>query len=421
MFQPPRCPNPSCIHHSQPSGHWFRKRGSYQVQCRTLAIPRFHCRACSRSFSLQTFRHDRGDHRPECNAPLFLLLTSGVGMRQAGRLLGLDIRSIQGKLRKFSRTCEHLHRNLTKQLPGQHAFVFDEAETFAEETIQPLTMPVVVERNSWFVVSFGVASIRRLARAGSRRRKRQAEREQLFGRRRDGSRTIVKWVLRQTRKVHARPPIELVSDRKPSYGRIVKEVFGARTRHSRIPGSADRNPRNPLFPINTTLAMARDNNGRLRRRSWLHSKCSRGLVEQMHLFRIYRNCVRRRFNHDDPANAPAVFLDLLPRALTAGEVLGWRQDWDRASPCPTDPDGLTTVAEVMTRSPSAAPIVGTPARGRAPLLEPFHHRPGVACPDPTATDSRESAPATNSQAIADTILACRSERSPWIHVPSCSP
>ena len=86
---------------------------------------------------------------------------------------------------------------------------------------------------------------------------------------------------------------------------------------------------NPLFPINHTEAMARDLMGRLRRESWLVSKKRRWLDVALHVFIAYRNYVRRRVNHEP--ESPAEKLGFLPRRLSRGELLSWRQDGGRLS------------------------------------------------------------------------------------------
>ena len=92
-------------------------------------------------------------------------------------------------------------------------------------------------------------------------------------------------------------------------------------------------------PINCTLAMTRDNNGRLRRKSWLVSKRCERLVEQMQLFLVYRNYMRQRFNRDQKQDTPGKLLSLIDRPLEHEEVLGWRQDWGDLSIHPTSADG----------------------------------------------------------------------------------
>lgn len=344
-FAPPRCPNRSCEHHEQPKTGFFVRRGSYQPRCRTEPVPRFCCRGCGKGFSRQTFRHDYRDRRPACNGPLFDLLCSGVGFRQAGRLLQLDVHSVQGKARKMARTCGPLHENLGARLPEGRSYVLDEEETFEGASIRPLTMPVLIEQDSWFVVGTAVGPIRRLARRGTRRRRLQDRAEQEHGRRPDRSAACVRAVLEQLRQRLPAGPLLLRSDQKASYCRLLRSVFGDRAQHVRISGRLQRGTHNPLFPINTTLAMTRDNMGRLRRRSWLVTKQAACLQLHLHLFTVYRNYVRRRFNRDARSETPACHLKLLPRQMHTDEVLAWRQDWGPLSIHPLSHDAAHTVAQ----------------------------------------------------------------------------
>ena len=55
------------------------------------------------------------------------------------------------------------------------------------------------------------------------------------------------------------------------------------------------------------------------------------MTDGVHLFTVYRNYVRCRFNRDRRHETPAWFLKLLPRALEPEEVTGWRQDWGARS------------------------------------------------------------------------------------------
>lgn len=336
-FHPPRCPNLSCPQHRNPTGTFFWRVGSYQPDCRAEPVPRFRCRTCRRGFSRQTFRHDYRDRRPETNARLFSLLTSGVGLRQSARLLGLSAQSAQQKLCKLARTLRGLHANLSRRLPAEQTYLMDEEETFEQASIRPVTMPVIIERRTWFVVTTAVGSIRRLAAHGTARRRKQMRDERANGRRPDQSASCVRRALSALKdKVCGR--LTLQTDKKWTYARIARQLFGVKLRHETTASTKARNTSNPLFPINTTLAMTRDNCGRLRRKSWLVSKKRQRLQDQMALFTAYRNYVRRRFNHDDAHQTPANLLGLLPRQLEPVEVVRWRQDWGAASPSPMRPN-----------------------------------------------------------------------------------
>jgi hypothetical protein len=345
LFVPPRCPNILCDQHLRPTPGFFWRRGYYHPACRSERVPRFRCRTCRRGFSRQTFRQDYRDRRPATNVFLFKLLTSGVGLRQAGRCLQMNARSVQDKKLKMTRMLALLHENLSPTLPKGSCFVLDEEETYEGASIRPLTMPVLIEKETWFVVATDAAPIRRLAPVGTARRWLQEESERRLGRRPDESRASVLRTLQALAQRLGGGRLVLRSDEKSSYATLVREVFRGEERHETTSGKAARTKHNPLFPINTTLAMTRDNNGRLRRRSWLVSKRCACLQQQMCLFLVYRNYVRYRFNRDEPDDTPARLLGLLPRALQLREVLGWRQDWDRRSIHPMSSRGQRTVAE----------------------------------------------------------------------------
>ena len=341
-FVPPRCPNPSCDQHVQPVADFFRRAGFYFPRCRTEGVQRFRCTSCRRRFSRQTFRHDYRDRRPHDNLRLFWLLVSGVGLRQCGRVLGMDPRAVQQKQWKMAVTLRGLHGNLCQRLPADRSWLLDEEETYEGASIRPLTMPVLIEKETWFVAATAVGSIRRLARAGSARRRRQ-EHDERHGRRPDQSSQCVRAVLQALADLVPDGNVVLHTDQKASYATIAASVFGDRLRHVTTAGTLVRDTHNPLFPINTTLAMSRDNCGRLRRRSWLVTKQARRLQDQMTIFLVYRNYVRRRFNRDKEPETPARLLGLLPRQLRRHEVLAWRQDWGDRSIHPMSHDGSRTV------------------------------------------------------------------------------
>ena len=231
MFVPPRCPNLDCEHHRAPKGRFFRRMGTFAVRCRTEPVPRFRCLSCRVSFSCQTFRHDCRDRRPHLNEPVFMLLCSGVSLRQVGRLLHLDIHSVQRKKRKMARTCGFLHRNLCPSLPAGRTYVLDEEETYEKASIRPLTMPVLIEKEHWFVVSTAVGSIRRLARVGSDRRRRQQQDELANGKRPDQSRECTRRVLQDLARLSPTASQVLRPDDKASCRVLARSIYGERLRH----------------------------------------------------------------------------------------------------------------------------------------------------------------------------------------------
>ena len=334
MFEPPRCPYRGCAFHLAPvqDRPWFARHGHYQPLCRPHPVPRFRCLSCRRSFSRQTFRMDYRDHRPDLNPKLFRLLASGVGLRQSSRLLGLSLRCLQLKSRKLGRHLRRLNLNLQAPLPAGSTLQFDELETFeGMRTLRPLTVPLLIEKRSRFIVWAEAAPIparHRKTRHGWTR----SQELQRKGQRRDGSRrACLRTLGRAAALARHLDAIAIETDEKRTYPGLIRKAFGPgrRIAHETTKSTRRRDVSNPLFAINQTEAMARDLSGRLRRQSWLVSKERRYLDIGLAVFIAWRNLVRRRFNHDSAS--PSQVLGFTPRRMSEEELCSWRQDWGRRS------------------------------------------------------------------------------------------
>ena len=196
MFRPPCCPYRACSQHLHPRPDFYIRHGTYHPKCRPRPVPRFRCRQCHRTFSRQTFRSDYRDHKPDRNVRLFLLIASGIGLRQSARQIGLTLRNTQNKLRKIARHLRRLNLNLRSKLHGQVGFHFDEIETYeGQRTTRPLTVPLLVESHSRFVVWAESAPIRPRGRMTPKRVKAILESQKRYGIRRDRSRRAIRRTL----------------------------------------------------------------------------------------------------------------------------------------------------------------------------------------------------------------------------------
>ena len=254
---------------------------------------------------------DYRDHKPSLNARLFELLASGLGLRQSSRLLKLSRRCTELKARKIGRHLRRLNTNLRMPLEGSVQFQLDELETYeGRRNTRPLTLPVLMERDSRFIVWAESAKIPPSGRMSQTRREAIAADEKRFGRRPNHSSASVRRTVARGRELAQHlQKVSVATDEKSTYPALLSEGFGKeRLVHSKTNRRLARMTWNPLFPINHTEAMARDLMGRLRRDSWLVSKHRRWLDVALHVFIAYRNYVRRRFNVDQesPAQTPWV-------------------------------------------------------------------------------------------------------------------
>jgi len=348
MFTPPRCPNLFCSQHLAPKGRFFVCKGFYQPKCRAHPVPRFRCRYCRTGFSRQTFRADYCDHRPDLNARLFTLLNSGVGQRQSARILGLSRRCLEVKFHKYARHSRGLNLNLRGPLRKGVSFQFDELETYeGRRNTRPLTVPLLIERDSRFVIWAESATIRPRGKMTPARKEAIAREEAASSKRTDRSFACIQRTLVRGRALAGELPFILVeTDEKTSYPNHLTRAFPEQRVEHRTTNSKEPRTRwNPLFPINHTDARLRDLMGRLRRDSWLGTKLRKYLDLHLLYHTSYLNYVRPRFNREK--RTPAERLGFLPRPLKVGEVLGWRQDWGHHSIHPLSADGAWPVADLV--------------------------------------------------------------------------
>ena len=326
-FHPPECPNPACSSHSAGNFHYQRK-GQYRRKCDGRLIPRFLCGSCGRQFSSQTFRFTFRYRRPNLRLQLFQLLNAKVTMRQAARILGCSRDTVNRLHRKMGRTCREYHQIYLEENRGKvhGTFQLDELETFeTHRLVRPVTVPVLIERKSYFVFYTEAAPMGPRGRLHPAAKKCKDADEVLFGKRRSGSREAVKRTLQLLRQLlPVDQCLNLQTDRKATYRSLARQIFpDCLGSHVRESSRRRRDYRNVLFPINHTLAMMRDGISRLVRRSWGASKLRERLEDHMAIWMAYRNYVRG-ITVSAPNTTPAMALGIQSKPSNAGEILAWR-------------------------------------------------------------------------------------------------
>ena len=331
MFDPPRCPNRRCPRHREPGGRFFRRHGHYRAHCRHYPVPRFRCLSCNRTFSRQTFRADFGQRKPYLNATFLSLMVSCVGQRQAARVLRVARRTIEHRFDWLASHARDFHLNRLRHRFLEGPFQLDELESFESNRYQPVTVPILIHRKTYFLVATSVAPLRRKGRLTERQRIRRLLWESMHGRRPSSSSHAVHTVMEALRRVTRRAsPVSLESDYKPAYGHVGRAVFGRYFRWRRHSADARRDRSNGLFPINHTNARLRHFLSRLRRRTWCVSRRRSCLKGHLDIATLWSNYCRGITNRT--RTTPAEALGLVPRIYRPEEVLGWREDWGALSP-----------------------------------------------------------------------------------------
>lgn len=325
MFIPVSCPYPGCQAHFQPPGVFCKRDGRYTARCRPHPVQRFRCHLCGRRFSRQSFRADRNHKKPHLNAACLRLFVACVGLRQTARVLSVARRTVERRFRWLARHAAAFQASRLAGIALNGPFMLDELESFEANRYQPLTVPVLIEPKTFFLIASAVGPLRRKGRMTEEQRRRRAAHEARYGRRPSESADAVRAVLSRLRQC-ARPQgsVVLLSDHKPLYERLGRRLFGSRFVWEPHAASARRDRANPLFPINHTNARLRHFLARLRRRTWCVSKRRRGLRQHLEIAALWMNWCRGITNHTK--TTPAQALGLAPRPYREEEVLAWRED-----------------------------------------------------------------------------------------------
>jgi len=256
---------------------------------RPQRIQRFLCHACGRRFSAQTSKLTYRAKKPHIDQVLARLLAKGTSQRGAAEILGVDKKTVARKLVRLGCRAE---KNLEASLAVGNfgpVVVFDEMETYEHSKCKPLAIAVAVEEGTRRIIAAEVAQMPakgRLAEIAKRR----------YGFRHDCRKGALRSLCRKIKI--ASPNVKTVkSDECPRYPSIVRRELPG-TNHQRSKGrracTAGQGEmkvggKDPLFSLNHTCAMYRDNLKRLSRRTWCTTKRPENLQHLLYLYAWFHN------------------------------------------------------------------------------------------------------------------------------------
>jgi hypothetical protein len=331
-FYPPHCPNDACPSRApspRRAPFLWRRRGRFTRLCDGRSVPRFFCLTCKRGFSSQTFRVDYRLRLPRLHLDAFGLLVSKVSLRQSARVLHTKRRTIEHRQLLLGRHArdfqlQQIARRGGRPLPAG-TYLLDEMETFEESRkVQPITVPMLVERESYFVVDVRTATLPARGRLTPEQLARKRLLELREGRRRNRSSEAVRACLQTlARQLVPSARVELLSDEKSTYPGLVEQVLGPGVAHGRVNSRRKKTVFHPLFRLHLCQAMLRDGLSRMVRRNWSHSKRRARLEVANWIWVAWRNWIRYRTNRDR-RRTPAMVLGLARGFWGVEELFRWR-------------------------------------------------------------------------------------------------
>jgi transposase-like protein len=328
-FVPPRCPRSSCPTHTQ-GGFDYRCIGTFDRKVDKRVVQRFKCKVCRKGFSSQTFRVDYRLKKPWLPLGLFQGLVSKTSLRQTARNLGSKLDTMLRLLERLGLHSSEVHQAFLERHRRSGGwksgeFQLDELETFEiDRRLCPLTVPILIHKDTRFVVHTDTATLPARGHLSPRDRVRKQAREAIHGKRVNGSKpAVTRSFSALAAQLAPSAVFEVQTDEKKTYPSILRAVFEREITHRCVNSKVARGRENLLFPINNVLAQTRDNLGRLVRRNWGHSKRERNLGWHLAVWMLYRNYVRERSRFHRHTSS-ATDAGVAQRPVQAREILAWR-------------------------------------------------------------------------------------------------
>ena len=265
------------------------KNGTYRRSSDSKILCRFKCSACSRTFSETIFSIDYRLRKRSINQLTFKILCSGVSQRRSAYLVGIKPIGIARRVIRFGACSSHnLEAYRHTRDPAQIVQI-DEMESFEHTKCKPLTIPIAVERGTRKILSLRVGAIAAKGKLAEISKKK-------YGKRMCQRKICLEAVLKELGSCFVANGI-IMSDESPHYPGPIKRHFpearhmGFKGKRGCVTGQGElkRGGFDPLFTLNHTYAMFRDNIKTLSRRTWCTCKRMDRLQSLMNMYAWFHN------------------------------------------------------------------------------------------------------------------------------------
>ncbi|MBU6155130.1 MAG: hypothetical protein KGP28_12575 [Bdellovibrionales bacterium] len=271
--------------------HCIVRKGYFRRKSDSRLIQRFLCRTCGEQFSQSTFSPRYHQKVRRINAPLYVLLNSGVSQNRAALILNVNPKTIHRRFMFLAREARIANSASLEEIPKGFVskFQFDDLESSIHTKCKPVSVCLAVLPGSRFILDFQVNQMPAKGRLAKIAREKYGLRKDLRAR---GWNKMFKKL-----RPFMQDQVEITSDENPHYPNHVKQHF-PNAKHIRIPGGRGAitgqgelrsKGYDPMFALNHTCAMLRANINRLFRKTWCTSKKIERLRDHIDLYVNFHN------------------------------------------------------------------------------------------------------------------------------------
>lgn len=314
------CTNPQCRFHKPENctgKDWYRSHGSFTTRARG-EIPRFHCTACKKTFSTQSFSihywtHSTTDYRSLANA-----ITSSSGLIQYCRHHKITYRTLQNRVRHLSRNCLALMDLILESLVLNEYLCFDGLESYLRSQMFPDNINIMAGSDSQFLYAFTCALMRRKGIKTEKQKAQQVMIDKLWKPVENG---VKKEIIRLLEALQAaivfacaaKGLFRLYSDQHKAYRPAIEAILELKRclddgslEHIQLGSTLPRTVWMRLFPVNYIDRLVRKDLGEHCRETVKQGRELNCQLERMAIFQVMHNFLTpHRVSHRaDQSGAP---------------------------------------------------------------------------------------------------------------------
>lgn len=265
------------------------KYGRYYRFDDAQTIQRYRCPNCLKSHSSATHAPTYRQKRRRLNRSIEMDIGSSTAQRRIAIKHRCNRKTVARKIVFLAEQARKKTAQWLEQNGPFDSLQWDELITFEHSRLKPLSVAVMCCTRSRCIIGYGVAQIP----ASGKIAKRSVEK---YGKRVDRSSSMRKRVLKSVAD-YVSPTASIATDEHRRYAAEIKKTYPEmmHTQYASVRGSLTgqgelkRTGFDPLFNINHTLAMMRDNIKRLTRRTWCTTKKADLLDDVIAIYQNYHN------------------------------------------------------------------------------------------------------------------------------------
>ena len=284
-----------CPHCSPPESDLTEVRptsvsfGTFFRKSDRVTVSRFQCLACRRTFSEATFDPCYGQNKRHLNQEVADRICDGASQRRIARRVRIHRKTVERKILFLARMAKFRFDARNLQSAKAAEIQFDDMETLEHTKCKPLSITVAVEASTRRILSFKVSRMPAKGTLAAISRKK-------YGPRKDERGPARRALLEDMQRLVEENAV-IKSDKNPHYPPDVRAAFPKakhltyKGRKAAVTGQGELKVggKDPIFSLNHTCAMFRDNLKRLHRKNWCTTKRPRILAAILQIYAEYHN------------------------------------------------------------------------------------------------------------------------------------